>query len=187
MLFGNVNPSGRLPSTFDRSFDDNPAFANYPGESVRDQDWPVEHYAEGIFIGYRGYDKNQKDPLFPFGYGLSYTTFEFSNMKLEKADNGVHVSLDVANTGHVAGAEVVQIYVGQQKCSVERPVRELKGFAKVVLQAGQTQGLEILLPRDSFSFWSPMKKDWAIEPGLFTIEAGASSRDIKCKDTVMVD
>jgi beta-glucosidase len=187
VLFGNVNPSGRLPSTFDRSFDDNPAFANYPGESVRDQDWPVEHYAEGIFIGYRGYDKNQKDPLFPFGYGLSYTTFEFSNMKLEKADNGVHVSLDVANTGHVAGAEVVQIYVGQQKCSVERPVRELKGFAKVVLQAGQTQGLEILLPRDSFSFWSPMKKDWAIEPGLFTIEAGASSRDIKCKDTVMVD
>lgn len=190
VLFGNVNPSGRLPCTFDRAFEDNPAFANYPGKSVRDLDRPVEHYSEGIFIGYRGYDKDYKDPLFPFGFGLSYTTFDFANMKLEKTDGGVRVSLDVTNTGRVAGAEVVQIYVGPvpaRRDSVERPVRELKGFARVLLQPGQTQKVEVSLPRDSFSFWSPAKKDWTIEPGTFTIEAGASSRDIKCRDSVTVD
>jgi beta-glucosidase len=187
VLFGDVNPSGRLPSTFDRKFEDNPAYGDYPGTFVRDQDYPVEHYSEGIFVGYRGYDKNQKDPLFPFGYGLSYTTFEFSNMKLEKMDDGVHVHVDVTNTGHVAGAEVVQVYVGQQKCSVERPVRELKGFAKVSLKAGETQSVEVLLPRDSFSFWSPDQKGWTVEPGAFTIEAGASSRDIRCKDSIAIE
>jgi hypothetical protein len=187
VLFGDVNPSGRLPSTFDRKFEENPAFANYPGEYVRDMDWPVEHYSEGIFIGYRGYDKSQKDPLFPFGFGLSYTTFEFSNMKLEKMEDGVHVHVDVSNTGKVAGAEVVQIYVGQQNCSVERPVRELKGFAKILLKPGETQSVEVILPRDSFSFWSPVKKDWTVEPGAFTIEAGASSRDIRCKDSIAID
>ncbi len=187
VLFGDVNPSGRLPCTFDRRFEDNPAFANYPGEMVRDLGRPVEHYSEGIFIGYRGYDKDGKDPLFPFGFGLSYTTFDFANMKLEKSDGGVRVSLDVTNTGRVAGADVVQIYVGQEKCSVQRPVRELKGFAKVVLQPGQTQNVQVSLPRDSFAFWSPVKKDWTIEPGIFTIEAGASSRDIKCRDTVAID
>ncbi len=187
VLFGDVNPSGRLPSTFDRRFEDNPAFGNYPGEFPREQETPVEQYGEGIFIGYRGYDKCGKDPLFPFGYGLSYTTFEFSNMKLENLDDGVHVRLDVTNTGHVAGAEVVQIYVGQQKCSVPRPVRELKGFAKVPLKPGETRNVEILLQRDSFSFWSPAKRDWTVEPGAFTIEAGASERDIRCKDSVTVD
>jgi beta-glucosidase len=187
VLFGDVNPSGRLPSTFDRKFEDNPAFASYPGEYVRDQDWPVEHYSEGIFIGYRGYDKSQKDPLFPFGYGLSYTTFEFSNMKLVKMNDGVHVRLDIANTGQKAGAEVVQVYVGQQHCSVERPVRELKGFTKISLKPGETQNVEVLLPRDSFSFWSPDKKGWTVEPGAFTIEAGASSRDIRCKDSIAIE
>jgi beta-glucosidase len=187
VLFGDVNPSGRLPSTFDRRFEDNPAFADYPGEFVRDQNWPVEHYSEGIFVGYRGYDKSQKDPLFPFGYGLSYTTFDFANMKLEKMADGVHVRLDVTNTGHVAGAEVVQVYVGEEQCSVERPARELKGFAKVMLKAGETQNVEIVLPRDSFSFWSPVKKDWTVEPGVFTIEAGASERDIRSKENVTID
>ncbi|HEY1921303.1 MAG TPA: glycoside hydrolase family 3 C-terminal domain-containing protein [Tepidisphaeraceae bacterium] len=187
VLFGDVNPSGRLPSTFDRKFEDNPAFANYPGEFVPHQDWPVEHYSEGIFIGYRGYDKSQKDPLFPFGYGLSYTTFDFANMKLEKTDGGVRVRLDVTNTGHVAGAEVVQVYVGQDQSLVERPARELKGFTKVMLKAGETQNVEIVLPRDSFSFWSSAKNDWTIEPGVFTIEAGASERDIRSKENVTID
>ncbi len=187
VLFGDVNPSGRLPSTFDRRFEDNPAFVNYPGEFVRDQDWPIEHYSEGIFIGYRGYDKSQKDPLFPFGYGLSYTTFDFANMKLEKLADGVRVRLDVTNTGHAAGAEVVQVYVGEEQCSVQRPARELKGFTKVMLKAGETQNVEIVLPRDSFSFWSPAKKDWTIEPGIFSIEAGASSRDIRSKETITID
>jgi beta-glucosidase len=187
VLFGDVNPSGRLPSTFDRRFEDNPAFANYPGKFVPGQDWPVEHYAEGIFVGYRGYDRSHKEPLFPFGYGLSYTTFDFSNMKLEKMPDGVHVHVDVSNTGKVAGAEVVQVYVGENHCTVERPVRELKGFAKVMLKPGESQSVEVLLPRDSFAFWSPVKKDWTVEPGEFTIEAGASSRDIRCKNSIAMD
>jgi beta-glucosidase len=187
VLFGDVNPSGRLPSTFDRRFEDNPAFANYPGKFIHDQSWPVERYSEGIFVGYRGYDKSHKDPLFPFGYGLSYTRFDFGKMQLDKTAAGVDVHLDVTNIGAVAGAEVVQIYVGENQCSVERPARELKGFAKVMLKAGETRHVEIMLPRDSFSFWSPSKKDWTIEPGVFTIEAGASSRDIRSKENVAID
>jgi beta-glucosidase len=188
VLFGDVNPSGHLVATFDRAFEDNPAYANYPGELVQDQAWPVTKYAEGIFVGYRGYDKAHKDPLYPFGYGLSYTTFKISNMKIEKTSSGgATVSVDVTNTGQRPGAQVVQIYVGQPKCSVERPLRELKGFAKVVLGAGETKTATINLPHDSFAFWSPTAKDWTVEPGTFTIEAGDSERDIACADKIDVN
>ena len=140
ILFGDINPSGRLCSTFDRTFEDNPAFANYPGEFVQDQVWPVAKYSEGIFVGYRGYDKAGKDPLFPFGFGLSYTSFRMSNMKLQKTTgDAASVSVEVTNTGDRAGAEVVQIYVGQPQCTVERPLRELKGFAKVCAFAGRNE------------------------------------------------
>jgi beta-glucosidase len=184
VLFGKVNPSGHLVSTFDRAFDDNPAFANYPGEFVHDQAWPIAKYAEGIFIGYRGYDKAHKDPLFPFGFGLSYTTFKLDNMRIDKSPDSLSVSLDVTNTGRRAGAEVVQIYVGQAHCSVERPMRELKGFSKVSLDPGQTQRVTIRLPRESFAFWSPQKKAWTVEPGEFTVEAGDSERNISSAEQV---
>jgi beta-glucosidase len=188
ILFGDVNPSGRLVSTFDRTFEDCPAYANYPGEFVEDQLWPVVKYAEGIFIGYRGYDKARKEPLYPFGFGLSYTTFSMANMKIDKtADGGASVWVDVTNTGKRAGAEVVQVYVGQQKCSVERPMRELKGFGKVALSPGQTKAMTINLPHDAFAFWSSAAHAWTVEPGTFTIEAGASERDIRCTDKMDVN
>lgn len=187
VLFGNVNPSGRLCSTFDKDFEDNPAAANYPGLLGGDRNPPYEVYAEGIFMGYRGYDKAGKDPLFPFGYGLSYTTFDFKNMAVAPASDGVKVSLDVTNTGSRAGAAVVEIYVGEPTCSVPRPLRELKGFAKVTLDAGQTKSVEISLPRDSFAYWSTENHQWTVDPGKFTIEAGASERDIKCKDIIDIN
>ena len=188
VLFGNVNPSGRLCSTFDRTFEDNPAFAYYPGTTPPGGGYPVEPYTEGIFYGYRGYDKAKKDPLFPFGYGLSYTTFQLSNLKVEKAGSDVKVSLDVRNTGRRAGAEVVQIYVGQENPPAPRPLRELKGFSKVMLEPDQVRRVEITLPQEAFAYWSPEKKDWTVDSGArFTIEAAVSERDIELKDTVKID
>lgn len=187
ILFGDANPGGRLPMTFDRVLTDNEAMKNYPGAEQPDKKYPVVRYAEGIFVGYRGYDKTAKEPLYPFGHGLSYTAFSYANLKVEKAGDGAKVSLDITNTGKRDGVETPQIYVGQPKCSVERPKRELKGFAKVALKAGETKRVEIALPRDSFAFWSPVKKDWTVEPGQFVIEAGASARDIRAKTNFQVD
>ena len=187
ILFGDANPSGRLPMTFDRVLTDNEAMKNYPGTQQPDKNFPVVRYGEGIFVGYRGYDKTGREPLYPFGHGLSYTAFSYANLKVEKTDDGAKVSLDITNTGQRDGVATPQIYVGQSKCSVERPKRELKGFAKVALKAGETKRVEISLPRDSFAFWSPEKKDWAVEPGKFKIEAGASARDIRIEKTFLVD
>ncbi len=187
VLFGDVNPSGHLCSTFDRKFEDNPAFPYYPGREQSDKGYPVEPYTEGIFYGYRGYDKAGKDPLYPFGFGLSYTTFQLSNLKVETAGSDVKVSLDIKNTGRRAGAEVVQIYVGDEHCPVPRPRRELKGFSKVTLAPGQTGKVEITLPRASFAYWSPTGKDWTVDAGnTFTIEAGLSERDIRATKTIKV-
>ena len=180
VLFGDVNPSGHLPDSFDRAFADNPAAANYPGtKDDPAQKWPVESYKEGLFMGYRGYDRAGKSPLFPFGYGLSYTTFEYSDLKITQVESdAAEVVLHVKNTGLRAGAEVVQLYVGQPKCAVERPVRELKAFAKVVLQPGEVQVVTLHLSRDSFAFWHPVKRDWTIDPAPFVIEVGDSSRNL---------
>ena len=187
VLFGDVNPSGHLCSTFDRKFEDNPAFPYYPGREQSDKGYPVEPYTEGIFYGYRGYDKAGKDPLYPFGFGLSYTTFQLSNMKVEKTGSDVKVTLDIKNTGRRAGAEVVQIYVGEDRCPVPRPRRELKAFSKVTLAPGQTSKVEITLPRASFAYWSPAAKDWTVDAGNnFTIEAGVSERDIRATKTIKV-
>ena len=187
VLFGDVNPSGHLCSTFDRTFEDNPAFAFYPGQNQSGLAYPVEPYTEGIFYGYRGYDKAGKNPMFPFGYGLSYTTFQLSNMKVEKAGADVRISLDIRNTGKRAGAEVVQIYVGEENSPVPRPKRELKGFSKVTLAPGESKKVQITLPRESFAYWSPIGKAWTVDSGnKFAIEAGVSERDIRTKQTVTV-
>ena len=185
-LFGEINPSGRLCSTFDRTFEENPASAYYPGTTPAGSAFRVEPYTEGIFYGYRGYDKAGKAPLYPFGYGLSYTRFAMSNLKIDKDGTGFKVSVDVKNTGDRAGADVVQIYVGEKGCPLPRPLRELKGFAKVSLKPGETQHAEIPLPRDSFAYWSPEKKGWTVDTGnTFTIEAAESERDIKLQGTVV--
>ena len=186
-LFGEVNPSGRLCSTFDARWEDNPAFPNYPGKRVESVDFPVVKYEEGLFYGYRGYDKSGDAPLYPFGYGLSYTSFALSNMRTEKTAAGINVTLDVKNTGPRAGADVVEIYVGEQNAPLPRPVRELKGFTKVTLNPGETRRVQISLPPESFSYWSPDKKDWTTDRGAtFTIEAASSERDIALKQNVQL-
>jgi beta-glucosidase len=187
VLFGDVNPSGHLASTFDKHFEDNPAFPYYPGKQVAGTNYPVEPYTEGLFYGYRGYDKAGKEPMFPFGFGLSYTTFQVGDMKVTKAGTNVTVSVDVKNTGSRAGAEVVQIYVGEQNCPEPRPLRELKGFSRVMLNPGETKRVEITLPRDAFAYWSSTSRDWKVDAGnQFTIEAGVSERDINAKETLEI-
>jgi beta-glucosidase len=187
VLFGDVNPGGHLVSTFDKHFEDNPAYSYYPGNQVGGVNYPVEPYTEGIFYGYRGYDKAGKDPMFPFGFGMSYTTFQVGNMKVGKAGTNVTVSVDVKNTGNRAGVEVVQIYVGEQNCPEPRPLRELKGFSRVMLNPGETKRVEITLPRDAFAYWSSTAKNWKVDAGnKFTIEAGVSERDISAKETLEV-
>jgi len=179
ILFGKVNPSGKLPFTYIQERGQSPAFKGYkdPGLKV--------HYSEGVFVGYRYYDKNHIEPLFPFGYGLSYTTFEYGNLKVQKTGDMTYlVSIDVKNTGKAAGQEVIQLYVSQKKSSVERPVKELKGFSKVNLMPGETKTVEIKLENRAFQFYHPEKRQWTAEPGEFEILAGTSSRDLRLKDMI---
>jgi len=180
VLLGDVNPSGKLPMTFPK------ALADSPGHALNDYAADVCHYKEGIFVGYRWFDVKNIEPLFPFGHGLSYTQFELSDLKLEKAACGVSVSLTVANTGKRPGAEVVQIYVGQPSCSVERPVRELKGFAKVHLKPCESGRVAIDLPRQAFAYWSVEENGWTVEPGEFVIDAGVSSRGIALREVIVI-
>jgi beta-glucosidase len=182
VLLGKVNPSGKLPITFPKRLEDNPAFINasYPG--CREV-----NYGEGIFVGYRFYDKKSIEPLFPFGFGLSYTTFAYSKVKAPKrVKNGgpVEVSITVTNTGKVAGKEIVQVYVADLKSSLPRPPKELKGFAKIELQPGESQVVTFTLDQRAFSFYDPNQKGWVAEPGEFELLIGSSSRDIRAKAAV---
>jgi beta-glucosidase len=183
ILFGDANPSGKLPVSLPKEWKDTPAYGNYPGVNLK------VNYAEGIYVGYRYYDTKNVEPLFPFGFGLSYTTFEYSNLKVVRRGNGINfdpaydvlVSLKVHNTGTRAGAEVVQLYVHDGHSQIDRPVHELKRFQRVELQPGETKIVNFLLDRAALSYWSPEKKDWVAEPGTFEIQVGASSRDIRLK------
>lgn len=181
VLFGDVNPSGKLPTTFPVRLQDNPAYINYPGENGK------VRYGEGIFVGYRYYDKKEIEPLFPFGHGLSYTTFKYSNLRLSaKAltpNELLKVRVDVTNTGKVAGKEVIQLYVRDIKSSVARPEKELKAFAKVELAPKQTRTVTFTLDRESFWYFDLARNTWTTEPGDFEILVGASSRDIRLSET----
>ncbi len=172
VLFGDVNPSGKLPFSFIRHWEDHFAHDNYPGNV----------YTEGIFVGYRYYDEAGVAPLYPFGFGLSYTTFALSNLVVDSSDfageGTISVSVDVANTGTRAGAEVVQVYVQDVAASVPRPVRELKGFAKVSLAPGETKTVEITLTESAFAFYDVPNGRWYTEPGQFIIHVGNSSRSL---------
>lgn len=185
VLFGDVNPSGKLPTTFPLRLEDNPAYINYPGEhgTVR--------YGEGIFVGYRYYDKKQIAPLFPFGHGLSYTTFDYGNLKLSARsltpDQTLTVSVDVTNTGAVAGKEIVQLYVRDVKSTFARPEKELKAFQKVEIQPGQVQTVTFTLDREAFWYFDAAKGTWNTEPGEFEVFVGASSRDIRAKGSVTLE
>jgi beta-glucosidase len=181
ILFGDVNPSGHLPATFERRAEDNPTFANYYPEG----DSKKIVYKEGIFVGYRGYEKNKVKPLFPFGYGLSYTTFKFANLKVDQNDAGgeVHAvaSFDLTNTGQRKGAEVAQLYVTEDHPKLPRPERELKGFERVELAPGETKHVEIPLDSRSFSYYDVAAKKWAIGSSKFTVSVGDSVESLPLK------
>jgi beta-glucosidase len=182
VLFGKVNPSGKLSETFPMRLADTPAYTNYPGENGE------VHYSEGLFIGYRWYDAREIPVLFPFGYGLSYTTFQYGNPKVSakqiKDVDGITVSIDVTNTGKLAGKEVVQVYVHDRKSKLVRPPKELKGFAKIELQPGETKTVNFALDFRSFAYYDPAYKGWVTEDGDFDILIGSSSADIRFSETV---
>jgi beta-glucosidase len=179
ILFGDANPSGKLPVTFLQRWADSPAYGNYPGKNL------TVEYAEGIYVGYRHFDRKNIAPAFPFGHGLSYSTFVYSDLKVnpQKVAPGqpVEVSMSVRNTGSREGAEVVQLYVRDVQSSVDRPVRELKAFRRVVLKPGEAQTVTLSLGPSAMSFYDEGKKDWVAEPGAFEVQAGSSSRDIRLK------
>jgi beta-glucosidase len=179
VLLGEVNPSGKLPVTFPKRLEDNPAFINssYPGARQ-------VTYGEGIFVGYRYYDKKDVEPLFPFGFGLSYTTFEYSDLKVAKTarmGEPVQVSLTVKNTGHVSGKEIVQLYVSDKVSSLPRPRKELKRFAKLALEPGEEQIVAFTLDERALAFYDPQQKRWVAEPGEFELLVGSSSRAIRAR------
>jgi beta-glucosidase len=177
VLFGAVNPSGKLPQTFPVRVEDNPAYINYPGENGR------VHYGEGIFVGYRYYDKKKVAPLFPFGFGLSYTAFSYSELRLStnemRAGDTLEVAVDVTNTGQRSGKEIVQLYIGDIEAKVQRPEKELKGFAKVSLAPGETKTVTFEVTKSALAFYDDLVHDWVAEAGEFEVLVGASSRDIK--------
>jgi len=187
ILFGDLNPSGKLPASFAYNLEDNPTYNSYYD---KDNDLRVS-YDEGIFIGYRYWDKAEKEPRFPFGYGLSYTQFEFSNISVDKdkysSGETVKVTVDVKNIGKVDGAEVVQLYVSDKESALPRPVKELKGFEKVNLKSGETKTIAFELNKADFSYFDPDKKDWVLEPGEFEILIGSSSKDITQSATITID
>lgn len=177
VLFGDVNPSGKLTQTYPARLEDTPSYLNFPGENGN------VLYGERIFVGYRYYDTRKIEPLFPFGFGLSYTTFAYENLRLSaaalRADETLTVSVDVINTGARAGQEIVQVYVRDREARLTRPDKELKAFAKVALQPGERKTVTLALTRESFAYFDDAAHKWTAEAGLFDVLVGASSRDIR--------
>lgn len=176
VLLGVVNPCGKLPITFPRRIEDNPSYDNYPGE------YDIVHYGENIYAGYRYYDHRKIEPLFPFGTGLSYTTFEYSNIRLSQntisVDGTIEVLVDVTNTGDRDGKEVVQFYISQASPKLSRPPRELKGYDKVFVKAGTTMTARTVLDKVSVSYWDDDVKKWVIDADAeFVVWAAKHSRD----------
>ena len=174
VLFGKISPSGKLPATFLRRWEDSPAFGRYPG------DGKSVAYTEGILVGYRWFDTKNIAPLFPFGHGLSYTSFKYSGLKLtRRKDAALTIQFEVENTGKFDAAEVAQVYVEDIQSSLPRPLKELKGFQKVFLKAGEKRMVSIELNQNAFAFYDPAKQSWIAEKGEFKILVGSSSRDIR--------
>jgi beta-glucosidase len=187
VLSGAVNPSGRLAETVPHRLQDNSSYLNFPGDSR------VVRYGEGLFIGYRGYDAAALDVAFPFGFGLSYTAFALADLDVAVSgtvaagDLSAAVTATVTNTGTVAGAEVVQVYVRDVAASVARPIRELRGFTKVFLEPGESRQVSVALDQRAFSFWSELLGRWVVEAGEFAVEVGHHSRDLPLTGTVTID
>ena len=184
IITGKISPSGKLPISFEAKIEDNPSSANYYENVDRVRKPSINphsrvEYREGIFMGYRGYEKTGVKPLFPFGFGLSYTTFDYSNLDIKAEGEEYVVSFDLKNTGKVDAAEVAQVYVGDDVCSLVRPAKELKGFDKVYLKAGETKRVSVRLDDEAFRFFDPIERKFKVEPGTFTVYVGASSADIR--------
>jgi beta-glucosidase len=179
ILFGDVNPSGRLPVTFERRWADNPVHDSYYPEEGTNR----VVYKEGVFVGYRGYEHNHVKPLYPFGYGLSYTTFQYSHIEVKPAAGAstgasYDVTFDVTNAGQRAGADVAQVYVAEADPKVPRPPKELKGFSRVQLAAGETKHVSVSLNARAFTFYDVTAKHWHADAGKYTVEVGDSSEDV---------
>jgi len=193
VLAGRVNPSGKLPITIEKEFADSPGADYKPKKDVQREGGKYKHtykvkYKEGIFVGYRWFDEKNIEPLYPFGFGLSYTTFKYGDLKLSskimRKKNQLKVSFTLKNTGKRAGAEIAQLYVQDINASVNRPIKELKGFKKVFLKPGEVEKVELKLNWKDLAFWNPKTKTWTAEDGKFKIMIGASSRNIKLESTI---
>jgi len=191
VLFGEVNPSGKVPVTFPQSATDGAANTpvQYPGVNG------IVSYSEGVFVGYRHWDAANRQPLFPFGHGLSYSNFSYQNLAIVPESfsaNGnpaqtVMVDFDVTNTSPLFGAEVAQLYIGMPSSSVPQPPQQLKGFQKIALEPGQTGHVHLELDQRSFSYWDVIRRNWQIAPGLYQINIGSSSRDIRLQGQIAVN
>jgi beta-glucosidase len=181
VLFGDTTPSGKLPQTFPVRLEDNPAYLDFPGENGK------VYYGEGLFVGYRYYDKKKIAPLFPFGFGLSYTTFNYSSLRLGAQqigpDETLPMAIDITNTGQRIGKEIVQVYVRDKQSSLQRPEKELKAFAKVQLEPGERKTVTLSLARDALAYYDDLAHEWVAEAGEFEILVGASSQDIRATAT----
>jgi len=177
VLMGTVNPSGKLPWTMPKNIEDSPAHAtnSFPGDER------VE-YKEGILVGYRWFDTKNIDPLYPFGYGLSYTNFEFSDLKTNQktytSNDSIEVTFNIKNTGNVDGKEVIQLYVSNPTSSVEKAAQELKGFKKIFVKSGTSEKVTIQLPLKELAYYNIEKKEWIVETGTYNLKIGNSSRNI---------
>ena len=205
VLFGKVNPSGKLPFTWPKKLEDSPvhAEASQNNNGADFYEWWAHQnssgnhaagsqskdrvdYKEGVFVGYRYFDTKNIEPQFPFGYGLSYTTFGYDKLKLTQTNGVVSVTVAVTNTGKVAGAETVQLYVREMKPVIERPIHELKAFQKIQLAPGEIREVAFDLDRTAFSYFSPASHDWKMQPGRFEVQIGESSRDIRLRKTITI-
>lgn len=181
LIFGTVNPSGKLPASFERHWGDSAADANYPGSDGK------VFYKEGIFVGYRGFDRSDVKPLFPFGYGLSYTTFAYDGLRVDKEGANYQVRFSIRNTGARTGADVAEVYVQPVNPKVERPLKELKGFARANLPMGTVKNIRVDLDRSAFAYYDAATHGWKVDPGEYKILVGSSSADIRLTATVKIE
>lgn len=190
IVSGKISPSGKLPISIEDKWTDNPVHDSYYDNTpVKTQNTPFKRieYREGIFCGYRGYDRSGIAPRYPFGYGLSYTSFEYSDINVEKLSaDSVKVSFTIANTGRVGASEIAQVYVSDKISSVARPVKELKDYGKVHIPAGKSVRMTFLLGPDAFSFYDVKSRSFIIEPGEFEVLAGPSSAELPLRAEVMM-
>ncbi|MEJ2053381.1 MAG: glycoside hydrolase family 3 C-terminal domain-containing protein, partial [Calditrichaceae bacterium] len=199
ILSGKTNPSGKLPFTIEKEFKDSPGYGYTKGEPFY-EGWNIEgekahpvfdvKYDEGVLVGYRWYQTKNIEPLYPFGHGLSFTSFLYDNLSVSKEkfsqDDNLIVTVDIKNSGKLTGAETVQLYIEDVESSVQRPVKELKGFEKIILKPGESKIVEMVLSKEDFSFWNPGTQNWYAEKGRFKIHIGSSSADIKLSKEVIL-